>query len=76
VCQRGRTPPRTRTRAADVPYRCTPRPPTTPNPHPPPRATAHATHRYKVLLERSRHWIPRDAFEERVQQAIESPVSM
>lgn len=29
-----------------------------------------------VLLQRSRHWIPEEAFEERVRSAIEAPVSL
>jgi len=36
----------------------------------------HKQQRHDELLNRSRHWIPSDAFEERVKQAVEHPVSM
>ncbi|GBF88605.1 hypothetical protein Rsub_01320 [Raphidocelis subcapitata] len=36
----------------------------------------HKQQRHEQLLERSRHWIPRDAFDQRVQQAVDNPVSM
>lgn len=36
----------------------------------------HKQQRHEKLLEQSRHWIPRELFEERVKQAIQHPVSM
>jgi hypothetical protein len=32
--------------------------------------------RHEELVERSRHWIPREAFVERIKQAVDNPVSM